>query len=38
MVDMENLFELFGTESRVSDEPGAPELRLTEGGVVFDQV
>lgn len=38
MVDMENLFELMGTEPSVKDAPGAKDLVVSRGALAFENV
>jgi len=38
LVDMGEMFGLLGQPAEVVDKPGAPELKITGGEVVFDQV
>lgn len=38
LIDMENMFELLNTASRVGDVPGAKELVVTQAEVAFDRV
>lgn len=38
MIDMENLLQLLDTPGRVTDAPGAKDLVLSKGEVVFDDV
>ncbi|CAG8655381.1 14237_t:CDS:10 [Dentiscutata erythropus] len=37
-VDMEKMLDLFKEQQSVQDVPGAPDLKVTEGAVVFDNV
>ncbi len=38
LVDMGEMFGLLGQPAEVKDKPGAPDLKVTNGEVVFDQV
>ncbi len=38
LVDMGEMFGLLGQPAEITDKPGAPELQVAEGEVVFDNV
>lgn len=38
LIDMENMFELLGTNSRVADAPGAKDLVVSQAEVAFERV
>jgi len=38
LIDIENMFRLLHVDPEVRDKPGAPDLKVTSGDVVFDRV
>jgi ATP-binding cassette, subfamily B, heavy metal transporter len=38
LIDMDKMFELIGVHSEVADQPGAPDIKVTNGVIEFDNV